>query len=58
LNQNVLTQNYTVYGTSTGITYYFHVKSRNAFGYSVPSPTISVLSAQVPNSPMELQTNI
>jgi len=35
LASNIVNREYTVYGTSIGITYKFAVKARNAFGYSV-----------------------
>jgi len=42
---------YTITGLTAGVTYKFFVQARNAFGYSDPSNTLSVLAAQKPNVP-------
>lgn len=39
-----------------GTTYYFQILARNSVGFSLPSTTLSVLAAQVPNLPTNFVT--
>ena len=56
LASNVLSASYQATGLSTGVTYLFKVESRNSFGYSALSDSISIYSAYKPDPPLTITT--
>jgi len=48
LQESVAVSEYLATGLTQGLVYQFKVESRNAYGFSVYSDTVSILTAQVP----------
>jgi hypothetical protein len=49
---------YLVTGLTPGTTYDFTVEARNAYGYSSPSSTLTLLAAYIPEIPTDVVTAI
>jgi hypothetical protein len=49
LTSGVNSLSYTITSLTQGLTYQFKIEARNAYGYSVYSNTVSILTAQVPS---------
>jgi hypothetical protein len=58
LETGISSASYTAIDLTPGLTYVFTVASRNLEGYSFESEQLSVLAAQVPNTPMAPVTSI
>jgi hypothetical protein len=52
LASGILTTTYTVTSLIPGVTYQFNVQSRNSYGLSNSSASLSLLCAWVPNPPI------
>jgi hypothetical protein len=57
LASGVLTSSFIKTDLIPGATYKFRVESRNVVGYSSYSPIATILCAQVPDAPLNLQNN-
>lgn len=55
--QTLLQPTYTMIGLVPGTYYDFAVKSKNIIGYSVMSETVTILAAQIPDVPENLQND-
>ena len=52
LATGVTSLSYTITSLSQGLTYQLKVEARNAYGFSVYSNSVSILTAQVPSQPV------
>jgi titin len=51
LQESVVVPEFLATGLTQGLVYQFKVEARNAYGFSVYSDTVSILTAQVPDQP-------
>jgi len=51
LQESVVFSEYLATGLTQGLVYQFKVEARNAYGFSIYSDTVSILTAQVPDQP-------
>ena len=56
LASNVVTPSYFALGLTAGITYQFKIESRNSYGYSAYSASITLLCAFKPDAPASVTT--
>jgi hypothetical protein len=57
LASNVVSSSYTAIDLTAGVTYQFKIESRNSYGYSTYSGSISLLCAFVPDPPTTVSTS-
>jgi hypothetical protein len=57
LASNVVSSSYTAIDLTAGVTYQFKIESRNSYGYSTYSGSISLLCAFVPDPPTTVATS-
>jgi hypothetical protein len=57
LAANVVSSSYTAIDLTAGVTYQFKIESRNSYGYSTYSGSISLLCAFVPDPPTTVSTS-
>ena len=51
LESNILSTSYTATSLVAGTTYQFRIQARNIHGYSLNSEVVSILAAQIPDTP-------
>ncbi len=56
LASNLVSPSYTAIDLTSGITYQFKVESRNSYGYSAYSDSITLLCAYKPDPPASVTT--
>ena len=56
LASNIASSSYTAVELIAGVTYQFRVESRNSYGYSAYSSSISLLCAYKPDPPLTVTT--
>jgi hypothetical protein len=56
LESNVILQSYTAISLTSGTTYEFKIESRNSYGYSDFSDSITLLAAFTPEAPVTVAT--
>ena len=57
LASNVVSSSYTAIDLTAGVTYQFKIESRNSYGYSTYSGSISLLCAYIPDPPTTVSTS-
>ena len=57
LKTGITTTGYVMTGVTPGVTYQFKIESRNSYGYSTYSGSISLLCAYIPDPPTTVSTS-
>ncbi len=57
LASNIASSSYTAIELTAGVTYEFKIESRNSYGYSTYSSSISLLCAYVPDPPATVSSS-